>query len=56
MSRTDLLTLCVGLAGAGAVTYGVGQCFAPAGWVVGGLFGLAWSYLTARGAAGRGGR
>lgn len=32
------LQAALGIAGAGAVTYGAGLIYAPAGWIVGGLF------------------
>ena len=35
--------------GAGAVAYGAGLVYPPAGFVVGGLFLLAAGWLTARG-------
>lgn len=35
--------------GAGAVAYGAGMVYPPAGFVVGGLFLLAAGWLTARG-------
>lgn len=35
--------------GAGAVAYGAGLVYQPAGFVVGGLFLLAAGWLTARG-------
>ncbi|WP_176217497.1 hypothetical protein [Chromobacterium violaceum] len=53
MSRLDYLTLLVGLAGAAAVTAGMSLLHAAAGWMVGGGFALAWSWMTAR-SAGRG--
>ena len=37
-------------AGAGAVSSGAGMVYLPAGWIVGGLFGLAAGWLLARGA------
>lgn len=37
------------LAGAGAVSAGAGMVYAPAGWIVGGLFALSASVLIARG-------
>ncbi|MDE1714929.1 hypothetical protein PWG14_20790 (plasmid) [Chromobacterium amazonense] len=51
MTPTDKATLAIGLLGAGAVTTGAALLHPAAGWIVGGLFGLAWSYLTARAAA-----
>ncbi|WP_193430972.1 hypothetical protein [Chromobacterium sphagni] len=50
MNKLDYLTLLVGLAGAAAVTVGMALLHAAAGWVVGGGFGLAWSWMTARSA------
>lgn len=41
----DLLMVC----GAGAVAYGAGLVYPPAGFIVGGLFLLAAGWLTARG-------
>ena len=35
--------------GAGAVSYGAGLVYVPAGWVVAGLFLMAAGYLAARG-------
>ncbi|MCD0492330.1 hypothetical protein ACPRNU_23870 [Chromobacterium vaccinii] len=51
MTTTDKATMAVGLLGAGAVTTGAALLHPSAGWIVGGVFGLAWSYLTARAAA-----
>jgi hypothetical protein len=53
MTATDKLTLVVGVAGATAVTVGAALLHPSAGWVTGGLFALAWSFLTARAAAGQ---
>ncbi|MBX9298989.1 hypothetical protein K5M33_04050 [Chromobacterium vaccinii] len=50
MSKLDYLTLLVGLAGAAAVTVGISLLHAAAGWMVGGGFALAWSWMTARSA------
>ena len=41
-----------GLAGAGSVTYGAWQVYPPAGWIVGGIFGLVMAWLVARARAG----
>ena len=38
------------VAGAGAVSTGAGLIYAPAGWIVGGVFALVAGVLTARGA------
>jgi hypothetical protein len=38
------------LAGAGAVSYGAGLVYAPAGWIVAGLFALVGGVILARGA------
>lgn len=38
------------LGGAGAVSYGVGLVYAPAGYVMGGAFSLAAGWLLAKGA------
>lgn len=54
MTNTDKLTLAVGLGGAAAVTTGAALLHPAAGWVVGGGFGLIWSYLTARAGAQKG--
>jgi hypothetical protein len=35
-------------AGAGAVAGGAGMVYAPAGWIVGGLFALVGGWLLAR--------
>jgi hypothetical protein len=35
--------------GAGAVSYGAGLVYAPAGWMVAGVFLMAAGYLAARG-------
>lgn len=35
--------------GAAAVSYGAGLVYAPAGWIVGGLFLLAVGWLDAKG-------
>ncbi|WP_166726983.1 hypothetical protein [Crenobacter cavernae] len=53
MTRTDQLTLAVGITGAAAVTVGAALLHPSAGWIVGGAFALAWSYLTARAVANR---
>lgn len=53
MTRIDQLTLGVGVAGAAAVTVGAALIHPSAGWIVGGAFALAWSYLTARAAGTR---
>lgn len=37
------------LSGAGAVSAGAGMVYLPAGWIVAGLFALAFGYLVARG-------
>lgn len=54
MTNTDKLTMIVGTAGAVAVTTGAALLHPAAGWVVGGLFALAWSFLTAKAAATKG--
>lgn len=36
--------------GATGISYGAGMVYLPAGWIVGGLFGLAAGWLLARGA------
>lgn len=36
--------------GAGAVSFGAGMVYLPAGWIVGGLFALAGGWMTAKGA------
>lgn len=36
--------------GAGAISYGAGAIYVPAGWIVGGVFALVAGYLAARGA------
>lgn len=41
---TDL----AGLAGASLITYGAGQVYHPAGFIVGGLFLLAGAWLSGR--------
>lgn len=46
----DYATLLVGLAGAAAVTAGMSLLHEAAGWMVGGGFALAWSWMTARSA------
>ena len=51
MTRTDQMTLAVGMAGAVAVTVGVALFHPAAGWIAGGAFALAWSWLQARSAA-----
>lgn len=38
----------VGLAGAAAVVTGSAMIYAPAGWIVGGVFALAYALLTAK--------
>lgn len=38
------------LGGAAAVSYGASLVYLPAGWVVGGVFGLAGGVILARGA------
>jgi hypothetical protein len=42
--RADALLL----SGAGAVSFGAGQVYLPAGWMVGGVFLLAAGVLAAR--------
>lgn len=37
-------------AGAAAVAYGTGLVYLPAGWIVGGVLGIAAAVLMARGA------
>ena len=44
----DLMTDVAGFGGAVAVTYGAGQIYHPAGFIVGGLFLLAGAWLNAR--------
>lgn len=56
MTNIDKLTLTVGLGGAAAVTTGAELLHPAAGWIVGGLFALAWSYFAARAAGGQKGR
>ena len=56
MTNTDKLTMAVGLAGAAAVTTGAALLHSAAGWIVGGAFALAWSYLAARAAGSQKGR
>lgn len=34
--------------GAGAVSFGAGMVYLPAGWIVGGLFALAGGWMTAK--------
>lgn len=38
----------VGLAGAGLLSYGAWLAYAPAGFIVGGVLSLMWSFLMAR--------
>mgnify|MGYP000090022793 FL=1 len=35
--------------GAGAVSFGAGMVYLPAGWIVGGLFALAVGWMAAKG-------
>jgi len=37
------------VAGAGAISYGAGLIYVPAGWIVGGLFLLAVGWMAAKG-------
>lgn len=50
MSTNDKFSLVVGLAGAASVTVGATLLHPAAGWMMGGGFALAWSYLMARSA------
>lgn len=54
MTPTDKITLTVGLGGAAAITTGAALLHAAAGWIVGGVLALAWSYLAARAGAQKG--
>lgn len=36
--------------GAGAVSFGAGMVYLPAGWIVGGVFALVAGYMSAKGA------
>jgi len=38
------------LAGAGAISYGAGLIYVPAGWIVGGVFLLTVGWMAAKGA------
>jgi hypothetical protein len=38
------------VSGAGAVSFGAGLVYSPAGWVVGGVFALVAGWLLSRGA------
>jgi hypothetical protein len=38
------------VAGAGAVSFGAGRVFEPAGWIVAGVFALVGGWLLSRGA------
>lgn len=51
MTRNDLRTMLVGVAGAAAVTIGMALLHPAAGWISGGVFALAWSLLAAQAAA-----
>lgn len=51
MTKTDKLTLAVGLAGAAAITTGAALLHTAAGFIVGGALAMFWSYVTARAAA-----
>lgn len=42
------LVFIVGLLGAAAVSYGASLMYLPAGFVVGGLLALIWSFMAAR--------
>lgn len=47
----SFLSLCgdaSAISGAAAITFGAWQIFVPAGWIVGGLFGLGVAYALAR--------
>lgn len=37
------------VAGAGAVSAGAGMVYLPAGWIIGGVFGLVAGWLTTKG-------
>ena len=37
------------IGGAGAVSFGAGMVYLPAGWIVGGLFALAVGWMAAKG-------
>lgn len=43
-----IITFLIGLAGALLVAFGAWLVFPPAGYIVGGLLCLVWSYLSAR--------
>ncbi len=48
MSASDKFSLAIGLAGAASVTTGAALLHPAAGWITGGGFALAWSYLMAK--------
>ena len=43
-----IITFLIGLAGALLVAFGAWLVFPPAGYIVGGLLCLAWSFMSAR--------
>jgi hypothetical protein len=51
MKILDWATLIAGVAGLAALVAGAGMIYAPAGYIVGGLSLMGWSYTVARAAA-----
>jgi len=49
----SILTFLIGLAGALLVAFGAWLVFPPAGYIVGGLLCLVWSFMSARALAAR---
>lgn len=50
-SRRQILFDAIGLAGIGAITEGAREIYQPAGWIVAGVFVVAFAVMASRGRA-----